>query len=146
MTSNSNTINNTSTISRQDQQQDNQKEQYNENNYYYNNYNNITRSRACSSETTDELPGNEIMEKIAEAYRANINQVISMAAAGVIEEALRHGMEPATVILAIEETGLASRPSPYYLRAVLRNWAEWGVITCRAREKSGTTDARPWWR
>lgn len=86
------------------------------------------------------------MEQIAEAYRANIGPMITQAAALVIENALRAGMEPATVILGIEETGMASRPSPYYLRAVLRNWAEWGVTTSRVREKGGTTDARPWWR
>lgn len=134
----------TSTRIRQDQQ-DQQDQQYKDN-HYHNNYNNITRSRACSSEQTGELPGNEVLQRIADAYRLNISDTITQAAAGIIEQALKHGMEPTTVILAIEETGLASRPSPYYLRAVLRNWAEWGVITCRAREKSGTTDARPWWR
>lgn len=108
--------------------------------YYYNNY--IPRSRACSS----ELPGDEIMEQIAEAYKANIAPMITQAAAMVIENALRSGMEPATVILGIEETGLASRPSPYYLRAVLRNWAERGVVTSRTRDKWQRTKARPWWR
>ena len=92
------------------------------------------------------LPPDEAMQLIADAYRANIGDTITQAAANLIEDALTHGMEPDTVILAIEETGLASRPSPYYLRAVLRNWAESGVTVSRARNRQGRTDARPWWR
>ena len=119
-----------------------QKGQEKQQDYYYNNY--TTRDQACSD---GELPGQEIMQKIAEAYRANISQMITHAAAGIIEQALKHGMEPGTVILAIEETGMASRPSPYYLAAVLRNWAENGVVVSRsARLKIGTTEARPWWK
>ena len=83
---------------------------------------------------------------IAESYRANISTEITQAAALVIENALKSGMEPATVILGIEETGMASRPSPYYLRAVFRNWAEYGVVTSRVRDKWQATDAKPWWR
>ena len=86
------------------------------------------------------------MERIAEAYKANINDMITQAAAWIIEEALKNGMEPDTVILAIEETGLASRPSPYYLRAILHNWAENGVVVSRTREKITTTQCRPWWK
>ena len=138
MTSKGKSIDRTSTINAQ---QKDQEHYTNQDNYYYNNYY-ITRTRACST----ELPGNEAMEQIAEAYRNNISKTITLAAAHLIEEALKAGMEPSTVILAIEETGLASSPSPYYLRAVLRNWAEYGVVTSRARDKWKTTDARPWWR
>ena len=138
MTSNGKRIDRTSTINAQ---QKDQEHYTNQDNYY----NNIitTRTRACS---TEELPGREIMEQIGEAYRANVSDTITQAAAKVIEDALRAGMEPAHVIMAIEETGLASRPSPYYLRAVLRNWAEYGIVTSRARDKWTTTKARPWWR
>lgn len=140
MSQNRNTIDSTRTINGQQEQQ---KEQYRYNEDYY--YNNIitTQPRACSE---TELPGEEIMEQIAEAYRANIGPMITQAAALIIENALRSGMEPATVILGIEETGLASRPSPYYLRAVLKNWAERGVVTSRTREKWNLTQGRPWWR
>ena len=115
---------------------------YNYNNYY------PARARAREAATTHELPGREVMEQIAQAYRANVNAMITKAAAGIIERALLNGMEPATVILAIEETGMASRPSPYYLSAVLRNWAENGVVLSRSRggAEVQTTDARPWWR
>ena len=124
----------------------------NEENYYYYN-NNPARARACAREAVQDeqgqLPGREIMEKIADAYRMNINSMITKAAAGIIERALKAGMEPSTVILAIEETGMASRPSPYYLAAVLRNWAESGVIVSRRHGYGAdieTTEARPWWR
>ena len=154
-----NSIDNTSTINRQQQNQQEQ-QQYNPEGNYYNNYY-PARARACAREVAPiftsprmedleekkgQLPPKEIMEEIAKAYRANINTMISKAAAGIIERALSAGMEPATVILAIEETGMASRPSPYYLSAVLRNWAENGVVVSRARDIGvKTTEARPWW-
>ena len=126
---------------------DNQEYQYKntsgENNYY----NNTTRGRACSDQPA-EMPGREIMDQIAEAYRQNINPMISGVAAQMIEQALKSGMEPGTVILAIEETGMASRPSPYYLAAILKRWAESGVVVSRSRGgfDVSTTAARPWWR
>ena len=144
MTQSGNNIDRTRTIIRENENQEQQQnqEQYTYNdNYYYNNNTITTRSRACS-----ELPGDEAMEKIAEAYKANIGPMITQAAALVIENALKAGMEPATVIWAIEETGLASRPSPYYLRAVLRNWAEWGVVSSRVREDWKRTNGMPWWK
>lgn len=139
-----NTMDSNSTrIRQQENQQEEKKEyQYNEEDYYYYNNNYYHTEPGVH---TQELPGAEIMEKIAEAYRANIGPTITQAGAMVIENALRSGMEPATVILGIEETGLASRPSPYYLRAVLRNWAERGVVTSRVREKWHITEGRPWW-
>lgn len=140
MTNTRNSIDRTSTII----QQQNTEEQYKnpEGDYYYNN-NYKTRSRACS-----ELPGEEIMLRIAEEYRGNISDRITNVAASVIEEALRNGMEPNTVILAIRETGMASRPSPYYLKAVLRRWAETGVVVSRCSQNTDiyTTQARKWWR
>ena len=143
MTQNGNNIDRTRTINQenknQEQQQEQKQYQYNDN-YYYNNII-TTRTQACS-----ELPGDEVMEKIAEAYKANIGPMITQAAATVIENALKTGMEPSTVIWAIEETGLAARPSPYYLRAVLRNWAEWGVASSRVREDWKRTNGMPWWR
>lgn len=127
-------------------EQDNQNEQNDTSISDDNNYNyNTTRSRASSS---FELPGKEVMDMIVAAYQANISEWISASVAHIIEDALRHGMEPATVILAIQETGMAPRPSPYYLAAVLRNWAENGVVLSKSSgyHKVSTTKARPWWR
>jgi hypothetical protein len=166
MTNNGNSIDISRTINRQqdeNRQHDQQDKEYNpEGDYYYNYYparaRARVRERAASNgrfeapkmedlrEDGKQLPPREIMEEIAKAYRANINTMISKAAAGIIEKALTAGMEPATVILAIEETGMASRPSPYYLSAVLRNWAQNGVVVSRARDIGvKTTEARPWW-
>lgn len=136
-----------STINRQQEQQEQQYKP--EGDYYYNNYY-PARARARAREDTGstELPPAEVMQKIASAYHDNISQQITRVAAGIIEKALSSGMKPATVILAIEETGMASRPSPYYLSAVLRNWAENGVVLSRSKGWAdvSTTEARPWWR
>ena len=137
MTEIRNNIDRKSTIQQQEQEQ--QQEQRKQ--YYNTNTIITTRSRACS-----ELPGDEVMEKIAEAYKANIGPMITQAAAIVIENALKAGMEPSTVMWAIEETGLAARPSPYYLRAVLRNWAEYGVAASHVREDWKRTNGMPLWR
>ena len=121
-------------------------QQYNHGNDYY--YNNIPARARARDAAADELPGNEIMHRIATCYKANVNPMITAVAAGIIERALKHGMEPETIIKAIEETGMASRPSPYYLSAVLRNWAESGVTVTRTTGQADvrTTEARPWWR
>lgn len=135
------------TINRQPEQEQEKNQQEKEKNYYYNNYY-PARTCARAREDGDELPPQEVMQQIAKVYHENINATITRVAAGVIERALKSGMEPATVILAIEETGMASRPSPYYLSAVLRHWAETGVVLSRSRGSADvmTTEARPWWK
>ena len=179
MTSNRTTSDTTRTIIRQQEnqehhnQQQNQQEQEREEQQYNspighnNNYNNNTRGRAREAERAryaakghtvyedepreeDGLPGNEVMQRIASCYRENISPVITRVAAQIIESALKNDMEPRVIIMAIEETGMASRPSPYYLRAVLRNWATYGIVTRRNESGEGgtwgVTMARPWWR
>lgn len=152
-----NSIDRSRTINRQQEQEQaypqekNVEHQYNpEGDYYYNNNYYPARARACAREATSEteLPPAEIMQQIADAYHDNISDKITKVAAGIIERALSSGMEPATVIMAIEETGMASRPSPYYLSAVLRNWATSGVVLSRSHGRADiqTTQARPWWR
>lgn len=78
----------------------------------------------------------EMMIRIGKAYMQNVARQITAAAARVIEDGLRE-FDPDTVLLAIEETGLAPKPSPAYLRAILRNWKEKGVS---ARVQ------KPWWQ
>lgn len=146
MTRDSITIDSSRTKERQQEQHKDNGNQEHDYNYY-----SPAPARACAcarGQGGDPLPGKEIMEQIARAYRDNINPMITGAAAGIIERALRNGMEPATVIEAIEETGMAPRPSPYYLSAVLRNWAENGVVLSKSRGGADihTTQARPWWQ
>lgn len=151
MTSNRTTSDTTSTIIRQQEQEQQDNQEKNGSNTrrddYYNNYY-PARTCARAREDGDELPPQEVMQQIARVYHENINAKITRVAAGVIERALKNGMEPATVILAIEETGMASRPSPYYLAAVLRNWAETGVVLSRSQGCADVmaTEARPWWK
>lgn len=149
MTMTSISIDSSRTKERHQDQQDQHNEDVENQEYdYY--YYSPAPARACAcarGQSSDPLPGKEIMEQIARAYRDNINPMITGAAAGIIERALRNGMEPATVIEAIMETGMAPRPSPYYLSAVLRNWAENGVVLSKSRGGADihTTQARPWW-
>lgn len=142
MITNRNTSDSSSTIIRQYQNGE-QSEPYD---YYNNNHARVRAREASAVQLIADLPGEQVMERIAQSYRDNIAPQITKAAAVVIENALKNGMEPQTVIMAIEETGLASRPSPYYLRAILRNWAENGVVVSRVYDSTGTTKGRPWWR
>lgn len=92
------------------------------------------------------MPSAEIMERIAQTYMDNIAPEITAAAAHIIEDALRAGMDADTVILAIEETGLAPRPSAFYLRAILRNWAMTGECFSRVHDVRHPIDVSRWWK
>lgn len=61
-------------------------------------------------------------KRIIEAYGMNIAPQISPAVARMIEAFIAAGHTVDHVIDAIERTGFAPRPSPQYLRAVLRNY------------------------
>ncbi len=61
-------------------------------------------------------------KRIIEAYGMNIAPQISPAVARMIEDFIAAGHTVDHVIDAIERTGFAPRPSPQYLRAVLRNY------------------------
>lgn len=60
--------------------------------------------------------------RIIEAYGMNIAPQISPAVARMIEDFIAAGHTVDHVIDAIERTGFAPRPSPQYLRAVMRNY------------------------
>ena len=87
----------------------------------------------------------ENLEEIRVAYEENIGPMTG-AVASMIEAAAEHGLTHVEVIWAIEETGLAPRPSPYYLRAILRNWAETGVTVSRHHDQISPNKARKWWK
>lgn len=61
-------------------------------------------------------------DNILRAYMNNVAPTMSGAVAGEIEEALSRGLTIDDVIECINRTGFAPRPSPAYLRAVLRNF------------------------
>jgi len=111
-------------------------------NYYNNNY-------------RDTQPGVRVLtrddgETILAAYLDNINpDGMTGAVAAEIEKAYAAGLSVEDIVLAIEETGFAPRPSPAYLRAILRNWAFSGVTVIRSPLTGTTTrvnNARPWYK
>ena len=57
-------------------------------------------------------------ERIRDAYTDNIGPMTG-AVARMIETAIDHGLTVKEVIEAIEETGFAPRPSPWYLKKIL---------------------------
>lgn len=106
--------------------------------YYNNNYNNIYAG-------TGRVMRPEECEAIKEAYNDNIGAMTG-AVAKIIEQAFEAGLTSEEIIMAIEETGLAPNPSPYYMRAILKNWAESGVTVSRIRHLSRTNNASKWWK
>ena len=85
------------------------------------------------------------MQTIREAYEENIGQLTG-AVAKLIEQVLDHGLTAEEVVMAIEETGFAPKPSPAYLRRILQNWAETGVTVSRIRHLTAPNRALKWWR
>lgn len=107
---------------------------------YYNNYN--------IQHATGRFMTPEQCEAIKTAYLENISDKMTGAVANLIEKAFQSGLEADEIILAIKETGLAPNPTPWYLKKVLENWAESGVIMSRFdRDRSHTNyQVKPWWR
>ena len=70
----------------------------------------------------------EALEAIREAYVACVG-FMTASIAHEIEAAIKDGMFPEVVIDAIQQTGNAPRPSPYYLRTILRRWRPRGATT-----------------
>lgn len=72
------------------------------------------------------------LEAIRVAYEDNLGCHITSAVAAMIERHLRAGMEAGVVIYAIEETGMAARPTPHYLRAILTRLARANLLAMTA--------------
>ena len=111
--------------------------------YYYNNYN------------RDTQPGVRVLsreegETILAAYLENVNENgMTGAVAAEIEKAYEAGLSVEEIVMACEETGFAPRPSPAYLRTILRSWAFSGVTV--VKNPIGNTNVRinkavPWWK
>ena len=61
------------------------------------------------------------LEVIRTAYNG-VCGPLTAPIAHFIEKCLSAGMEPAVIVDAIERTGWARRPSPFYLRAILQRY------------------------
>ena len=73
-------------------------------------------------------------EQIRQTY-VDVLGALNCVKAHDIEEAVNLGLSASAVLDAIEQTALAPRPTHYYLRAVLRRYANWGIFTREAAEK-----------
>ena len=91
---------------------------------------------------------------IRDAYVTYIGQPMTAMVAHEVEAALADGMRPSVVIEAAKVTGDAPRPTPYYMRAVLRRWLRDGILTddALAADKAAYEQQRAakssddWWR
>ena len=106
------------------------------NNYYNNNYTHVT-GRFLSPEQC---------EAIKIAYVENISDRVPGAVAHMIEKAFASGLEADEIVMAIEETGFAPQPSPWYLKKILENWVENGVTVSRIRHEVSKNQGLPWWK
>lgn len=116
------------------QQHHNEVDHYNYNNNYYNNPNGAGRAL---TECDQQL--------LKEAYCDNIGTMTG-AAAKLLESAFDSGLSVDELVMAIEETGLAPRPSAYYLKAILENWARNGVTVSKMRHQIKVNRAMKWWK
>lgn len=104
------------------------------NNYYYNTHD------------TGRFLTPEQGEAIKQAYLDNIADSMTGAVANMIEQAFKNGLTADEIVMAIEETGFAPRPSPAYLRKILENWALNGVTVSKIRHECSANRALPWWK
>ena len=90
----------------------------------------------------------EDCEAIKTAYLDTISDTMSGAVARMIEDAFKAGLTADEIVMAIEETGFAPRPSPLYLRKILQNWAESGCVMSKLNKNNShiNRDVKPWWR
>lgn len=85
-------------------------------------------------------------EAIKQAYLDNISDTMSGAVAHMLESAFKNGLTAKEIVMAIEETGFAPRPSPAYLRKILENWVTNGVTVSKIRHEVSANRGLPWWK
>ena len=103
----------------------------------YNNYYTHAAERFLSPEDC---------EAIKNAYQENISDAMPGAVAHLIERAFASGLTAEEIVMAIEETGFAPRPSPWYLKAILENWVENGVTVSKIRHLAKANRGIAWWK
>ena len=114
------------------------------------------RACACAREGDGDksIISPDELEAIRNAYVTNVGQQMTAMVAREIEEALAEGMRPSVVIEAAITTGNAPRPTPYYMRAVLRRWRRDGILTDDAlaadraafEQQQARAPERSWWQ
>lgn len=120
----------------------------------------LVTARACARARTREDDGQDgiitpdDLMAIRDAYVTYIGQPMTAMVAHEVEAALADGMRPSVVIEAAKVTGDAPRPTPYYMRAVLRRWLRDGILSDDAlaadraayEQQRAATSADDWWR
>lgn len=110
---------------------DYQNEQHNKQNQHQQQKNNDD-STSSTSTSIDTQPGvfcsKEDLQQILTAYRDLLGDMTANVG-WYLEGLIRWGMEPAVIVRAIQETGWARRPTPYYMRAVLERYRRCGIRT-----------------
>ena len=120
----------------------------------------LVTARACARARTREDDGQDgiitpdDLMAIRDAYVTYIGQPMTAMVAHEVEAALADGMRPSVVIEAARVTGDAPRPTPYYMRAVLRRWLRDGILTDDAlaadkaayEQQRAAMPDRAWWQ
>lgn len=113
-------------------------------------------ARACAG-AREETPEDgiitpDVLTAIRDAYVTYTGSDMTAMVAREIEDALSDGMSPSVVIEAAKTTGDAPRPTPYYMRAVLRRWRRDHILTedalaadRAAFEAQQTRNDGQWW-
>ena len=118
------------------------------------------RACACAYARTREDDGQDgiitpdDLMAIRDAYVTYVGQPMTAMVAHEVEAALADGMRPSVVIEAAKTTGDAPRPTPYYMRAVLRRWLRDGILTDDAltadkaayEQQRATMPDKAWWQ
>ena len=120
----------------------------------------LVTARVCARARTREEDGpegiitpDELMA-IRDAYVTYVGQPMTAMVAHEVEAALAEGMRPSVVIEAARVTGDAPRPTPYYMRAVLRRWLRDGILTDDAlaadkaafEQQQAAAPSKAWWQ
>lgn len=120
----------------------------------------LVTARACARARTREdaavegfITPDDLMA-IRDAYVTYVGQPMTAMVAHEVEAALAGGMRPSVVIEAAKVTGDAPRPTPYYMRAVLRRWLRDGILTDDAlaadraayEQQRAAKSSNDWWR
>lgn len=69
------------------------------------------------------------LEDIRIAYKTSLSMPLTSTVAHFIENCLYAGMHADVVIEAINRTGWAKRPTPFYLRAILNRFLQAQILT-----------------
>lgn len=120
----------------------------------------LVTARACARARTREdaavegfITPDDLMA-IRDAYVTYVGQPMTAMVAHEVEAALAGGMRPSVVIEAAKVTGDAPRPTPYYMRAVLRRWLRDGILADDAlaadraayEQQRAAKSSNDWWR